>query len=89
MVSAFRSVQRQAEIIRRKLAEALPLQTGVTYIAIAMQAHLLTPQVVLVTYALEKVCLGEAIRSLRSSVWVNKQGHWQMRYHQGTPSLKP
>jgi hypothetical protein len=49
-----------------------------------MEAHVLAPDVVLVTYTVERTHDGHTVRSLRSSVWVSHDGAWQMRYHQGT-----
>lgn len=62
----------------------LPHETGVGFLAGAMEAHVLAPDVVLVTYTVERTVDGHTTGSLRSSVWVNHDGNWQMRYHQGT-----
>ena len=62
----------------------LPDENGVSFSASAMQAYILAPTVVLVTYAAERSQQGHTNRSLRSSVWVKSPGGWQMRYHQGT-----
>ena len=62
----------------------LPHETGVGFTATAMEAHVLAPDVVLVTYTVERTHDGHTVRSLRSSVWVSHDGAWQMRYHQGT-----
>ena len=40
----------------------------------------LAPDVVLVTYR-----IGPPSPSLRSSVWLRRDGRWQLRFHQGTP----
>lgn len=62
----------------------LPTESGITFTATDMQAHLLSPTVVLVTYLATRSHAGEAAQSRRSSVWVHNSCGWQMRYHQGT-----
>jgi Uncharacterized protein conserved in bacteria len=62
----------------------LPHETGIDFLATAMEAHVLAPNVVLVTYTAERTHEGRATCSLRSSVWVSNGSVWQMRYHQGT-----
>ena len=62
----------------------LPEERGVVFLASAMQAYTLAPNVVLVTYTVERSQQGHTIRSHRSSVWLNNPCGWQVRYHQGT-----
>jgi hypothetical protein len=62
----------------------LPGESGIAFQASSMQAHLLAPGVVLVTYAAQRTHGGRTTHSLRSSVWVKNTSGWQMRYHQGT-----
>jgi hypothetical protein len=50
-------------------------------IAADVHAVALAPDVVLVTFRLEG-----PRPSLRSSVWVQADGRWQVRFHQGTLS---
>ena len=64
----------------------LPGESGVTFTAKDMQAHVLAHDVVLVTYSATRTFAGETAHSKRSSVWVRHAGRWQMRYHQGTNS---
>lgn len=64
----------------------LPGEDGVAFRASGMQAHTLAPGVILVTYAAERSHEGQTAHSLRSSVWVEREHDWQMRYHQGTVS---
>ena len=41
--------------------------------------------VVLVTYrSVTRMTDGSALNALRSSVWVERDGSWQLRFHQGT-----
>ncbi len=46
----------------------------------AFTCEVLAPGVALVTYRIARAAAG----SLRSSVWVERDGRWQMRFHQGT-----
>ena len=58
----------------------------------------LAPGAVLVTYRVQRKALAvaampgqlgsseQAAVSLRSSVWVQREGRWQMLFHQGTPA---
>lgn len=69
----------KAEVLAR-----LPHETGVGFTASAMQAYVLAPTVVLVTYLVQRTHEGAATHSKRSSLWVKNAGGWQMRYHQGT-----
>ncbi len=45
------------------------------------------PGTVLVTYQTEKKIVNSSKKthSLRSSIWQNQNGKWQMIFHQGTP----
>jgi len=67
-----------------KVVARLPHETGGGFLATAMEAHVLAPDVVLVTYTAERTHADHTARSLRSSVWVSHDDAWQMRYHQGT-----
>ncbi|CAD5300089.1 conserved hypothetical protein [Bosea sp. 62] len=42
--------------------------------------------VVLLTYRSTRRELGKVARSLRSSIWMWREGRWQMVFHQGTPA---
>ena len=50
----------------------------------------LSPDVVLATYSIEKEDLESSGKSwsLRSSLWQNHNGNWQIIFHQGTPVKK-
>jgi len=49
--------------------------------------RVLAPDVALVTYRCEARGGAEAPRaSLRSSVWVRREGRWRILFHQGTPA---
>ena len=51
------------------------------------QARSLSPQLVLVTYrAAKRTGSSEQVQySLRSSLWAQRSGRWQLIFHQGTP----
>lgn len=53
-------------------------------------ASLLSPGVALLTYrSAHRLTDGSlSNHTLRSSVWVQVGGEWQMRYHQGTPAAQ-
>jgi len=46
--------------------------------------HLLAPDVALVTYRIIDETRQQ--HTLRSSIWKRLDGHWQMIFHQGTPT---
>ncbi len=50
----------------------------------------IAPDTVLATYRVEKQVLnsGEKSFSLRSSLWQERNGQWQVFFHQGTPQSK-
>ncbi len=47
----------------------------------------ISPDTILATYRIEREVLdsGEKSFSLRSSLWQNRNGQWQVFFHQGTP----
>ncbi|MEN0015822.1 MAG: DUF4440 domain-containing protein [Solirubrobacteraceae bacterium] len=49
-----------------------------------VDAQYLAPDVVLITYAARSLGPELAV-SRRSSIWTKVDGHWAIRYHQGTP----
>jgi hypothetical protein len=51
----------------------------------------LGPNIALLTYRSAHVEAGRTLvnHTLRSSVWLNAAGIWQLRYHQGTPAAEP
>jgi hypothetical protein len=52
----------------------------------SFQCEALAPDVALVTYrSTRTVALGIPVHANRSSLWVFRQGRWQMLFHQGTP----
>lgn len=65
---------------------ALPKQTGIKFSLSDFKATEIATGIVLATFELEKEILnsGEKIISLRSSIWQNRNGKWQIVFHQGT-----
>ncbi|HLJ77836.1 MAG TPA: DUF4440 domain-containing protein [Acidobacteriaceae bacterium] len=59
------------------LAAEEPLQIGMADFA----ARLLAPHVALATWRASRP---DGAQSLRSSVWIRRDGRWQMLFHQGT-----
>ena len=45
------------------------------------RARELAPGCVLATFRV----VGDGVRSLRSSIWLRRDGEWRMVFHQGTP----
>jgi len=72
---------------KRDIFDALPKQSGIKFFLSNFKATEISFDVVLATFELEKEISesGEKIMSLRSSIWKNKDGRWQIIYHQGTP----
>lgn len=66
----------------------LPTENGKTEIeARDFRALPLSEDVILVTYISKRICAdGSAFEFLRSSIWKNNAGSWQMVFHQGTPA---
>ncbi|WP_372587934.1 nuclear transport factor 2 family protein [Thiothrix lacustris] len=59
-------------------------ETDTSFTVTAMQAHLLAPNVALLTYLATRSVDGQTTHSRRSSVWVYSACGWQIRYQQGT-----
>jgi hypothetical protein len=49
-----------------------------------LKVSLLTPGCALLTYRSVHLDTPEPLHVLRSSVWQMHEGHWRLRYHQGT-----
>jgi hypothetical protein len=73
---------------KRQVLSALPQELPRTDTKISnLQVKLLSDGVALVTYRAEYIASnGKTVRSLRSSLWRQRDGHWQMTFHQGTPA---
>ncbi|MEJ2495601.1 MAG: DUF4440 domain-containing protein [Ignavibacteriaceae bacterium] len=71
---------------KQDILSALPMQTGLKFSLRDFKATEISSNVVLATFHLEKEITEsrEKIISLRSSIWKNKNGKWQIVFHQGT-----
>lgn len=72
---------------KAQIVAALLEESSVEVSASAFEVRLLAPGVALVTYRTERHAK-PPVHSLRSSIWVQAEGKWQMVFHQGTPSSK-
>lgn len=74
---------------RQQIVEALQTETFSELSISDFRTHALTTDVVLVTYRASRH--GEPGQppsiSLRSSLWVQRDGQWQIIFHQGTPAV--
>jgi hypothetical protein len=63
----------------------LPSESSVCRSLKSFEAYLVSEQAVLVTFrAIREVAGSPPAESLRSSLWVLRDGRWQMLFHQGT-----
>lgn len=70
---------------KENVLEGLPQERGVSFKANDFKVRELSESVVLNTFTLEKTLdSGEILMSLRSSIWKNIDGSWQIVFHQGT-----
>ena len=69
---------------KQDILNDLPKQTEVKITIQNFNAVEISPGIVLVTYQAEKELAGNKTSSLRSSFWQNKNGKWQITFHQGT-----
>ncbi len=72
---------------RENILERLPTEDGKNKIeSYNYSAKPLSDSTVLVTYISKRISpAGETSEFLRSSIWKNNNGLWQMEFHQGTP----
>ncbi|MHB1657306.1 MAG: nuclear transport factor 2 family protein [Burkholderiales bacterium] len=69
---------------KSEVMDALHRESSVHFTASQFHVRLLAPHVALVTYRVFRHS-EPALSTLRSSVWKQNEGHWQMVFHQGTP----
>ncbi len=70
---------------RKNIIEALLNEKELKVEASNFAAHRISDNAVLVTYKTREI--GSSSESLRSSIWKNNRGKWQMFFHQGTRLL--
>jgi hypothetical protein len=66
--------------ILAELAKEPPAELSLTDFA----CHQVTPDVALVTYRSQRTDPAGTRRALRSSLWIHRDGRWQIVFHQGT-----
>lgn len=71
---------------KQDILSELPDQSEIKFSMQDFNAIEISPDTILATYQVEKIILGsnEKTKSARSSIWQNKNGNWQMIFHQGT-----
>jgi hypothetical protein len=71
---------------RRCVIESLRQERPVERTISDFSVRRLAETVTLVTYRSARQEGGQAVHSLRSSIWMEIDGRWQMVFHQGTPT---
>jgi hypothetical protein len=73
---------------RQEIIDSLGAGTYTPPAAAPMDCVRLAADVALVTYRALRLNreTGAGIETLRSSIWVMRQGQWRLRFHQGTPT---
>jgi len=68
---------------KAQIVAALQAEAPVEITASQFKVQLLSSQIALVTYRAQRH--GEPpVHTLRSSIWQQREGHWQIVFHQGT-----
>jgi hypothetical protein len=73
---------------KEQIIAALQAEGTTHCTAAEFRVQLLAPNVALVTYHAHRHT-EPPVYTLRSSVWVHRQGRWQMLFHQGTSTSAP
>lgn len=72
---------------KQQILDLLETEEGFTYSLNDFRAIELSRDTILVTYRLTTHRRGgESRTTLRSSIWVMRDGSWQLLFHQGTPT---
>jgi hypothetical protein len=74
---------------KRQILAALKQQDGAAVELAEFQVRIISLDVALVTYLALRRTGTTPVCSLRSSVWKNNDGRWQLVFHQGTPITCP
>jgi hypothetical protein len=69
---------------KAEIIASLPMESPTERTINEFTVRLLAPHVALVTYRVYRN-VQPTVESLRSSLWEQKHGQWQMVFHQGTP----
>jgi hypothetical protein len=73
---------------RDEVVEAVPREVPFTAVIEQLAVQSLAPGIALTTYRLV-ITSGSARPTLRSSIWVHRDGRWRLFFHQGTPESFP
>ncbi|MCL4526693.1 MAG: DUF4440 domain-containing protein [Gammaproteobacteria bacterium] len=68
---------------KAQIVAALQVETSVEVTASEFKVQLLSSQVALITYRAHRHS-APSTHTLRSSIWQQREGQWQMVFHQGT-----
>jgi len=71
---------------KKQIIDALTDESEFDYSLQDFQVKQLSSDIALATYRIEIRQEAEPRTSLRSSIWVHRQGRWQLMFHQGTPT---
>jgi len=71
------------QFTKAQIVAALQAEAPVQITASELKVQLLSSQVALVTYRAQRHS-DPPVHSLRSSIWLQREGQWQMVFHQGT-----
>ena len=71
------------QFTKAQIVAALQAEAPVHITASELKVQLLSSQVPLVTYRAQRHS-DPPVHSLRSSIWLQREGQWQMVFHQGT-----
>ncbi len=73
---------------KKQIIATLQGESELDYSLQDFQVKQLSSDIALATYriAARRFQDGKARTSLRSSIWVHRQGRWQLMFHQGTPT---
>ena len=86
LTDEFREVGSSGRALSKaEIIAALQVEAAAQWQLSGFTAQALGPEAALVTYTATKTLHDVNSTSSRSSVWVVREGRWQMLYHQGTP----
>ncbi|NRD72148.1 DUF4440 domain-containing protein [Shewanella sp. VB17] len=74
---------------KQEVLDKLPLEACPKFYASDFELRILAPDLAQLIYraSMQKPDECKIRYSLRSSLWKEQEGHWQMIFHQGTPSV--
>ncbi|MEW5796216.1 MAG: DUF4440 domain-containing protein [Candidatus Zixiibacteriota bacterium] len=87
LADEFREFGSSSQIYdRQQIVDALQDEPGCRWELRDFEVTELSSECALATYRATRTTIvtGDIVNSLRSSIWVFRDGHWQMLFHQGT-----